>query len=170
MEMIRPMKPWMVMLMLSALEAQKAGLDASLGLDKHFYDQATAAKKPVVGLETAAFQIDRFDRMPDALQEQLLRSTLTELDTQGEELKGMVGAWKRGDTTGLEKTIRTSFASYPAAYNSLIVERNHNWIPQLQLCLSKPTPCFVVVGAAHMVGPDGLIALLRAKGYKIEQQ
>lgn len=169
-EMFRGMKPWMVMLMLTALEAQKAGLDASLGLDKYFYDKATAAKKPVIGLETAEFQIDRFDKMPDALQEQLLRSTLTELDAQGDELKGMIGAWKRGDTAALEKTVTSSFAAYPAAYNSLIADRNRNWIPQLQMCLSRPTPCFVVVGAAHMVGPDGLLALLRAKGYKIEQQ
>jgi len=169
-EMFRPMKPWMVMLMLSALEAQKAGLDASLGLDKYFYDKATAAKKPVIGLETAEFQIDRFDKMPDAMQEQMLRSTLTEMDAQGDELKGMIASWKRGDTAALEKTVRSSFTAYPGAYASLIVERNRNWIPELDKCFSRPKPCFVVVGAAHMVGPDGLLALLRQKGYKIEQQ
>jgi uncharacterized protein YbaP (TraB family) len=170
MEMIRPMKPWMVMLMLTALQAQKAGLDASLGLDKYFFDKANAAKKPVIGLETAEFQIDRFDKMPDAMQEQMLRSTLTEIDAQGDELKAMISSWQRGDVTSLEKSVRSSFAAYPAAYTSLIAERNRNWIPQLQSCLTRPTPCFVVVGAAHMVGPDGLLALLRQKGYKIEQQ
>jgi uncharacterized protein YbaP (TraB family) len=170
MAMIRPMKPWMIMLMLSALEVQKAGLDASRGLDKYFYDKARAAKKPVIGLETAEFQIDRFDTMPDEVQEQMLRSTLTELDAQSSQLKAMIAAWQRGDTATLEKTVRTSFAGYPAAYTSLIVERNRNWIPQLQMCLSSPRPCFVVVGAAHMVGPDGLLALLQQKGYKVEQQ
>jgi uncharacterized protein len=156
--------------MLTAVEVQKAGLDASLGLDKYFYDKATAAKKPVIGLETAEFQIDRFDKMPDVVQEQMLRSTLTELDAQSSELKSMIAAWQRGDTATLEKSVRTSFAGYPAAYTSLIAERNRNWIPQLQMCLSTPTPCFVVVGAAHMVGPDGLLALLQQKGYNVEQQ
>lgn len=170
MEMIRRMKPWMVMLMLMAFEVQKAGLDASLGLDKYFYDKAMAAKKPVIGLETAEFQIDRFDKMPDVVQEQMLRSTLTELDAQGNELKSMIAAWRGGDTATLEKSVRSSFAGYPAAYASLITERNRNWIPQLQMCLSSPTPCFVVVGAAHMVGPDGLLVLLQQKGYKVEQQ
>jgi uncharacterized protein len=170
MEMIRPMKPWMIMLMLTAFELQKVGLDANLGLDKYFYDKATAAKKPVIGLETAEFQIDRFDKMPDAVQEQMLRSTLTELDAQSNELKSMIVAWQRGDTATLEKSVRTSFANYPAAYTSLIAERNRNWLPQLQMCLSRPRPCFVVVGAAHMVGPDGLLALLQQQGYKIEQQ
>jgi uncharacterized protein len=170
MEMIRPMKPWMVMLMLTAFEAQKLGLDAKLGLDKYFYDKAMAAKKPVIGLETAEFQIDRFDKMPDAIQEQMLRSTLTELDAHGNELRSMIAAWQRGDTATLEKNVRSSFAGYPAAYTSLIADRNRNWIPQLQMCLSSPSPCFVVVGAAHMVGPDGLLALLQQKGYKVEQQ
>jgi hypothetical protein len=170
MEMFRPMKPWMVMLMLTALEAQKMGLDAALGLDKYFYDKARAAKKPVIGLETAEFQIDRFDKMSDKLQEQMLLSTLNDLDAQGSELKGMIAAWQRGDTGALEKTVLTSFKEYPEAYSSLIVERNRAWMPQLDTCLSRPMPCFVVVGAAHMVGPDGLLNLLKLKGYKIEQQ
>jgi uncharacterized protein len=169
-EMFRTMKPWMVMLMLTALEAQKMGLDAALGLDKYFYDKATAAKKPVVGLETAEFQIDRFDKMSEKLQEQMLLSTLNDLDSQGTELKGMIAAWQRGDTAGLEKTVLTSFKEYPEAYSSLIVDRNRAWIPHLEKCLSRPMPCFVVVGAAHMVGPDGLLNLLKLKGYKIEQQ
>lgn len=168
--MLSRMKPWMIMLMLTALQLQTAGLDASLGVDKYFYDKAVAAKKPVIGLETAEFQIDRFDKMPDAVQEQMLRSTLTELDGQGNQLKAMIVAWQRGDTATFEKTVRSSFAGYPAAYESLIAERNRNWIPQLQTCLSRPRPCFVVVGAAHMVGPDGLPVLLQQKGYRVEQQ
>lgn len=169
-EMIQSMKPWMVMLMLAALEAQKAGLDASLGLDKHFFDRAKAAGKPVVGLETAESQIDQLDRMPDTLQEQLLRSTLSELDTQRNSLKTIVSAWRRGDAAALEKTLLSAFAEYPAAYKSLLVERNQNWIPQIDACLAYAQPCMVVVGAAHLVGPDGLLIMLRRKGYRLEQQ
>jgi uncharacterized protein YbaP (TraB family) len=169
-EMIRPMKPWMVMLMLTAIEAQKAGLDVKLGLDKHFFDKATAAGKPIVGLETAESQIDMFDTMSEMVQEQMLRTTLTELQAQGDSLKAMVSAWRRGDADGLEKMLLSSFDSYRGAYTSLIVERNRNWMPQIEACLAKPSPCFVVVGAAHLVGPDGLLTLLRKKGYRIEQQ
>jgi uncharacterized protein YbaP (TraB family) len=63
-----------------------------------------------------------------------------------------------------------SFTDNPAAYNSLITERNRNWMPQLDACLKRSTPCFVIVGAAHIVGPQGLLALLRQRGYQIEQQ
>ena len=127
-EMFQAMKPWMVMLTVAALDAQKAGLDPTLGLDKHFYDRAKAAGKGIIGLETAESQIDRLDAMSSDLQQ------------------------------------------YPAAYRSLIVERNQNWIPQIDMCLSRPQPCLVVVGAAHLVGPDGLLTMLQRKGYKIEQQ
>lgn len=169
-ELIQPMKPWMVMLMLSAMQVQQAGLDVNLGLDKYFFDKAQAAGKTVVGLETAESQIDRFDRMPEPLQEQLLRSTLDDLDTHNKELTTIVTAWQRGDAKGLEQALLSGFKRYPAAYTSLIVERNNNWMPQLERCLAQTSPCLVVVGAAHLVGPDGLLALLQRKGYRIEQQ
>src|SRR5262245_22440749 len=169
-EMIRMMKPWMVMLMITAFEAQKAGLDAALGLDKYFFDKARTAGKPVLALETAESQIDRFDKMPESLQEQMLRSTLTELDGQRDSVTAMITAWRKGDAPTLEKMALSSFDGYRGAYASLIVERNNNWVPQIEACMAKPQPCFVVVGAAHLVGPDGLLTLLRQKGYKIEPQ
>ena len=169
-ELIRPMKPWMVMLMLSAMQMQQAGLDPNLGLDKYFFDRAKADRKTVVGLETAESQIDRFDTMPEPLQEQMLRSTLSELDVQRNSVAAMIGAWRNGDAAALEKMALSSFDGYRGAYTSLIVERNNNWVPQIEACMAKPQPCFVVVGAAHLVGPDGLLALLKNKGYQLEQQ
>jgi hypothetical protein len=169
-EMFQMMKPWMVMLTVAALEAQKAGLDPQLGLDKYFYDRAKEAGKTILGLETAQSQIDRLDNMSSDLQEQLLRSSLSEAETARNSLKLIVTAWQRGDSATLEKTLLSDFAQYPAAYKSLIVERNQNWIPQIDACLARSQPCMVVVGAAHLVGPDGLLALMQQKGYRIEQQ
>lgn len=169
-ELIQPMKPWMVMLMLEALGAQSAGLDPELGLDKHFYNQATSGGKQVIGLETAEYQIDRFDKMPDAMQEQLLRSELAEMETEKTSLRALLTAWQTGDAAAIEKMLLMSFTDNPAAYNSLITERNRNWIPQLEACLKRSSPCFVIVGAAHVVGPQGLLALLQQRGYRIEQQ
>ena len=169
-EMLKPMKVWMVDLMLEAVSAQKEGLDPNLGLDKYFFDKAAAAGKPVVGLETAESQVDRLDRMPAAQQEQMLLSTLKDLDTQKNSVREIVTEWQRGDATALEKTLLAGFRDYPAAYTSLVVERNRNWLPQIEACFGKPMPCFVVVGAAHLVGPDGLLAMLQKKGYRVDQQ
>lgn len=167
---IQPMKPWMVMLMLEAMGSLAAGLDPELGLDKHFYDMATAGGKQVIGLETAASQIDRFDRMPESMQEQMLRSELAELDTEKTNLRALLTAWRNGDAAAIEKMLLTSFKENPTAYASLITERNRNWMPQLEACLKRPKPCFVVVGAAHVVGPQGLLAMLQQRGYRVEQQ
>lgn len=170
MELIQPMKPWMVMLMLEALGAQSAGLDPELGLDKHFYNLATEKGKPVIGLETAASQMDRFDRMPEPMQEQMLRSELAEMDAERTSLRALLTAWQSGDAGTIEKMLLGSFSNNQTAYNSLIVERNRNWMPQLETCLRRTSPCFVVVGAAHLVGPQGLLAMLQQRGYRIEQQ
>jgi uncharacterized protein YbaP (TraB family) len=167
---ISPMKPWTVAMMLMAVDIQSAGFDPGLGLDKYFYDKATRAGKPVKGLETIEEQVDRLDRMPLALQEKMLRSTLHDIDTGQRELKTVVKAWRKGDSAALERILLPGFKSYPDAYASLVVERNRNWLGPIDACLTQRSVCFVVVGAAHLVGPDGLIALLQRKGYRVEQQ
>jgi uncharacterized protein YbaP (TraB family) len=169
-DLIQPMKPWMVMLMIEALGSQDAGLDPELGLDKHFYNLATDGRKRVIGLETAESQIDRFDKMPEAMQEQMLRSELAEMDTEKSSLRSILTAWQTGDAAAIEKMLLASFTTNPAAYTSLITERNRNWMPQLETCLKRSSPCFVIVGAAHLVGPQGLLAMLQQKGYRVEQQ
>jgi uncharacterized protein len=170
MELINMMKPWMVDMMLTAMEVEQAGLDVNLGLDKHFYDRAAMAGKDVIPLETAESQVDRMDRMPIAVQEQMLRSTLRGIDSTKGALGTVVAAWKRGDAAAMERMLLSEFDGLPAAYQSLLVERNRNWMPQLDACLARRSACFVVVGAAHLVGPDGLLALLQRKGYQVEQQ
>ena len=169
-DVIQPMKPWMVMLMLEALGTQAAGLDPQMGLDKHFYDLANTKGKQVIGLETAESQIDRFDKMPERMQEQMLRSELEEMETEQSSLRSIMTAWQNGDAPAIEKMLLGSFSDNPVAYNSLITERNRNWMPQLEACLKRSAPCFVVVGAAHIVGPQGLLAMLQQRGYRIEQQ
>ena len=170
MELIKPLKPWVVTLLLTGLQVQQAGLDPSLGLDKHFFDKATAARKEIIGLETADSQMDVFDKMPEAVQEQMLRSTLKDLSSGDAELKSILASWKRGDAGAIEKSLLGGFNDLPGAYQALVVTRNRNWMPQLDACLMRTSPCFVVVGAAHLVGPDGLLTLLARKGYRIQQQ
>ncbi|MGE3404876.1 MAG: TraB/GumN family protein [Vicinamibacterales bacterium] len=169
-ELLQPMEPWVVALMLTALQVQTAGLDTAIGLDQHFFDQAKSSGKAVVGLETAESQLDIFDRMPPPVQEQMLRSTLDDLDAGPGELQAIVAAWRAGDTATIERQMLGGLRQLPGAYQSLIVNRNRAWMPKIEACFAQPRPCFVVVGAAHLVGPDGLLALLQARGYRITQQ
>jgi len=112
-EVVSRMKPWMVAMMLMALAAKQAGFDANLGLDKYFFDKAMAAGKPVKGLETIEDQIDRFDKASLAVQEQLLRSTLADLDTGRQNLKVVVDGWRHGDAAALERSAGCDQAEIP---------------------------------------------------------
>jgi uncharacterized protein len=162
-------KPWALALTLQGLEWQKAGFDAELGLDRHFYDRARAANKPVRGLETLAFQISRFDELPLALQERMLSQTLKEMETTKASLDALGGAWKAGDAPAIERIVLRDLQSEPEIYTRLLVERNRNWLPAIEALFSRATPAFLVVGAAHLVGSDGLLAMLRARGYTVTQ-
>jgi uncharacterized protein YbaP (TraB family) len=162
-------KPWMLAIALQGIELAKAGFDPELGLDKHFYDQAKEGGKAVQGLETAEFQISRFDTMTMEQQDRMLAETLKELATETATVGKLGDAWKTGDVAAVERIALEDLKSDPLMYQRLLVERNKNWMPKVEALFARPGHALVVVGAAHLVGPDGLIAMLRAKGYTVEQ-
>jgi len=168
-EPLKRFKPWSLALMLSSLQWQKAGFDGELGLDRHFYDQAKAEGKPVRGFETVEFQISRLDGIAVDQQERILAETLKNLDGELANLTTLVQAWKAGDAATVERIVLADVKQEPVLYQRLLVERNQTWMPEIEKFFARPRPAFVVVGAAHLVGPDGLIALLSAKGYRVEQ-
>jgi hypothetical protein len=168
-EPLKRFKPWALAMTLLAAEWQKAGFDAQLGLDRHFFDRARAENKPVQGLETIEFQISRFDGLPDADQERLLAQTMRELDTQMADVTRLADAWKTGDLEGMERLVLQELKADPRMYERLLVDRNRNWLPRIDALASRPGRAFVVVGAAHLIGPDGLLAMLRSVGFTVEQ-
>ena len=168
-EPMKQFKPWLLSLILQGFEWQKAGFDSDLGLDKHFYDLAIQGGKPVQGLETLAFQLSQFDQMSMDLQDHLLSETLQELETTKASVTKMADAWKAGDVPTIEQLVLKDLKAEPQMYDRLLIQRNRTWLPKIEALFSRPNPAFVVVGAAHLVGSDGLLQMLKAKGYKIEQ-
>jgi uncharacterized protein len=164
------MKPWLVAVTLMAPTMQAAGFKPEFGVDRHFFDRAKQQGLKRQALETIAYQLERFDSMSLPVQEALLRATIEDLDTQVSGVKEMVRAWSAGDLKTLEELTLTAFKESPELYRRLLVERNLNWVPHVEKCLSDKAACFVVVGAAHLVGADGLPALLAKKGLKVTQQ
>jgi uncharacterized protein YbaP (TraB family) len=162
-------KPWMLAITLQGMELMKAGFDPALGLDQHFYDQAKAGGIAVQGLETVEFQISRFDTMTMEQQDRMLAETLKELATETATVNKLGDAWKAGDVPAIERIALADLKSDPLMYQRLLVERNKNWMPKIEALFARKGRALVVVGAAHLVGPDGLIAMLKAKGYSVEQ-
>ena len=162
-------KPWMLAIALQGMELAKAGFNPALGLDQHFYDEAQAAAMKTQGLETVEYQISRFDEMTMEQQDRMLAETLKELATETATVGKLGDAWKSGDVAAIERLALADLKSDPVMYQRLLVERNRNWLPKIEALFARRGRALVVVGAAHLVGPDGLIAMLKAKGYTVEQ-
>jgi uncharacterized protein len=169
-EPLKRFKPWMLALTLVELEWQKAGFDASLGLDRHFFDRAKAEGKAMQGLETVEYQLSLFDGMTMEEQDRLLAQSLTDLDKERASAITLSDAWKAGDAAAVERIVLDDVKDDPVMYDRLLVSRNRDWLPKIDALLARNGRAFVVVGAAHLVGPDGLLAMFRAKGDKVDQQ
>jgi uncharacterized protein YbaP (TraB family) len=168
-EPLKQFKPWMLATALEALVLGQAGFDPELGVDKHYYEMAQAEHKAVQGFETADFQLSRFDEMTREQQDRMLADTVKELKTEKAAFGTIATAWKNGDAATVEKIVLADLKSDPVMYQRLLVERNRNWMPKLESLFDRKGHTLVVVGAAHLIGPDGLLAMLKAKGYQIEQ-
>jgi uncharacterized protein YbaP (TraB family) len=162
------MKPWMMATAVMAMELQKLGFESAYGVDRHFFEKAKAARKGIQGLETVEFQLDLFDKLSPSMQEQFLLQTLEELESLGTQVRDMVKAWKQGNVQELE-TLLAGMEEYPELNQALVINRNNDWLPHIEKALQENEPVFIVVGALHLLGKDGLVAILKEKGYLVQQ-
>lgn len=162
---------WFVGLSISIAEMKAMGLDADAGLDRHFMDLAVQAGKPVEGLETAQAQIAMLDGMDPLEQRQLLAEALEEAEQGPAQTQRLHDAWRRGDDRQLWDEMGAQMKrEYPRLYQRINVERNLAWMPRLEQRLRDGQgDTLVVVGALHLLGPEGVVERLRARGYKVER-
>ena len=165
-------EPWFAGLMVSIVEMTKYGLDPALGLDANLARKASQAGKPVSGLETGAQQIAFLDGMDKIEQLQFLQEAL-KASTEGQgEVEKLHGAWRRGDIAAMWNEMAVEMrAQFPKLYQRINVERNDAWVPKLVERLEAPgtDDTLVVVGALHLLGEDGVVEKLRARGYEVER-
>lgn len=163
-------KPWFVALSISMAEMARQGMDAQAGLDRHLMARASEAGKRTGGLETAATQIAMLDGMASVEQQQLLSEALQQAG-DGELSRRLHEAWRRGDDRMLwEEMAQQMRRDYPQLYQRINVDRNDAWLPALEQRLQAGQGnTLVVVGALHLLGSDGVVEKLRARGYAVER-
>jgi len=150
---------WAAALMLSS--AVRSG-DPANGVDRALMDAA----QRVEGLESYAQQYGLFDALPEADQSDLLASVAQEAANGGGE--DTIIAWLTGDTERLENAISRGMLEYPHLREVLMTQRNRDWTARIDAMMTAQRP-FVAVGAGHMVGDDGLPALLSQRGYRLRR-
>lgn len=167
-QVVSALEPWLVAMMLTQIEFQKAGMSPEYGVDMYFHKRAAQAGKPVAGLETVDFQMGLFDELSEEQQETFLRMTLAQLDSTPQMISGMRSAWLAGDAAEMAR-ITDTMREYPAFHHKLLTARNEAWLPQIERLIKGDEDVLVVVGAGHLVGAEGVVAMLRERGYQVEQ-
>jgi len=170
-EIVNKQRPWFLALTLASLETLKLGFDPNYGIDKYFLSKAKE-KKRVLELESFDYQINLFSQLSERDQELLLLYTLKDIDVLKEELDKLAEAWTSGDMKGVEATLTKSFSEdgrLAPIYEKLIYERNRKMVSKIEDFLQAKETYFVISGAGHLVGDQGIIEILKKKGYLLEQ-
>ncbi len=171
-EIMQPMRPWTVMLQLSVMEMVRLGYDPNLGIDQHFLQKAKRDRKKVLELESAESQMALLSKNDKQFQDLLLRYTLEEMHEMEPMLNKMFKSWKEGDAKTLATIVDSSLVVDPrlrGIYEELITKRNYKMTEKILGYLKTKKRYFVVVGAGHVVGNEGIVALLQKHGFKVTQ-
>ncbi|HEY7900270.1 MAG TPA: TraB/GumN family protein [Caulobacteraceae bacterium] len=161
-------KPWMAELVISLAEDLKAGASPTQGVERQISAEAPAALQRRA-FETAAEQISFLADRSDAAQIASLNSTLDDIRDDPGQYRRILKEWLAGDTRKLAADAITPLQkASPETYRRLIADRNQRWAARLEARLRQPGSIVVVVGAAHLIGPQGAPELLRRRGLVVD--
>ena len=165
------MKPWLAALMLSLTPIMQAGYDPNSGVELELKPEFVKANKPVKGFETAEQQMHFLADMPEKQQLDFLVSELDDYDSAVPKFKELVAAWSAGDVDAMEKLNNAELRDkHPELFDTLVVKRNKAFTTQIQDLLKGEGVSFVAIGAGHLVGKDGVPAMLEKQGFKVTRE
>lgn len=174
------MRPWLASLTLTSLSLIKqnskdgkpvdpnALTEELAGVDMQLWKWANNAGKERIALETAEDQIRIFADLSENQQIELLVATLKDIGKPQESLDALLSAWKNGDTSALDRGLHGDMDGFPGLRKAVFYDRHVKWLPQIERMIADGRTHVIVVGAGHLVGKDSVIAMLRAKGVKVE--
>jgi hypothetical protein len=166
------LRPWLAELTLSAADYARTGATSEQGVERQLANAAPQAARHA--FETPAQQIALFAGQSETVQVTSLEDTLRDLEEDPDQAKRLIDAWQKGDIKALEKEgLEELRRDSPQMFEALLTKRNADWLSVLSQRLGapsadRPAKIVVVVGVGHLVGPGGLPALLRAKGFRVD--
>lgn len=170
---VDPMDPWALSMGMAIGVMQGLGFTPEAGVDIHLTSRAKALGKTMLALETIEEQFRTMDSQPMSEQIFGLDDFLSNPQEAVSQLQDMHESWLTGDADRIETGMKSEMREEtPETYRIMLVDRNNAWMPQLQALLDErgsQDNTLVVVGALHVIGADGVVELLRAKGYRIER-
>jgi hypothetical protein len=164
---LKQFRPWLAAVSLELFSYIKAGFSTFYGVDYLIENEAKDAGKKIDYLETIEGQLSFFSRLDRKVEIAYLRETVRSIMEEPDSATDLVNAWASGKPEKMVGLLEAAFDKIPVLRSQLLVARNRNWIPKLEAMLASGDTHFVTVGVGHRVGPDSVIAQLKAKGYKV---
>jgi uncharacterized protein YbaP (TraB family) len=163
-------RPWMAGLTVSMLPMIKAGLNPNQGIDMYLMNKA--GDKPVEQLEDAAWQVQLLSSVPERDSDKYLLSSIRQAEHAQETWTKLAKYWSEGAADKIDELTSQEAgdnADEKAFSRRLREDRNPHMADRLEKCLHSSENCFMIVGAAHAVGKEGIVKQLQARGYRVEQ-
>jgi uncharacterized protein YbaP (TraB family) len=156
-------------MILEVSELQRMGLTVE-GVDAYFNERAIQDAMPTDELETLAVQLEFLSKMGEGNEEAFVQLSLRDLDKLEGLYDKILQAWRSGDRKQLDAIFISDMKQdFPEVYGQLLAQRNSNWLPMIHNMFEEPGTEYVLVGAAHLIGPDGLLQRLEKQGYDVAQ-
>ena len=149
---------------LSLASQARTGLPEN-GVDRALIAEARERGIGVYELEFFSEQLGLFDNLSEEAQSDMLYAVAK--DAQAGTSDQLLEAWLSGDVDRMEQLSEASLLANTEIRNSLLVQRNRAWVQPIHELVDFGWKPFIAVGAAHLVGPDGIPALLEARGYTV---
>ena len=169
------MKPWMLATTLVMLDAIGAGLNPAYGSEAQLYQLALSTGRPIVEIESVEEQLRLFGEAEIAMQVDYLRHTVESIENGSgrTEIERLVGAWERGDVFAMERLVdelmRGDRAAQRFVAERIVRGRHPKMAAAIERFAGSGRLHLVAIGALHYFGPDGLLQLLRDRGYTVKR-
>ena len=167
--MLSGSKPWLAAVTVETLMLTRVGFDPSRGIEMHLTARAANDNKNVLGLETVQQQIEILAGLSMDAQREMLMQTLEEGGQIETSLDDIIVAWRSGDIEYLDETLLSEMEGSRELYKKIVVDRNRNWVQQIDALLDDDDDYLIIVGTMHLVGDDGVPSLLKKRGLKVQQ-
>ena len=162
-------KPGMIAITITMMELQRLGIMGT-GVDAFFSAKALQDNKQLGQFETAEQQLSFISSMGEGKEDEIITHTLRDIEKLPTTWDTLRTAWRQGNLKKLKEVALTPLRDdFPNTYDTMLTQRNNAWIPKIEALFKTKKAIFVLVGILHLVGDDGLLNQLSAKGYQIEK-
>lgn len=171
---VRAMRPWFAALMIETYDSMSTGLQTEYSSEAQI--ENVYLKGRIVGLESLREQIEPFAQLGLPAQREMLAQDLVQSPAQNAaDLRRLHALWRAGDADALaawqarkDAALARDKALSEQIADRTVVRRNRRFVVRMLRLAGPRQPIFVAIGALHLGGPQGVLAMLRAFGYRIQ--